>query len=148
MSPLDDMEDRLGKVWSTVSHLNAVKNTPQIREAYDKCQPLITEYYTGLGQNRELFEAVTSVLAVAFDLTPSELSGPIRYAELARTLQVPVGGRAPLADVRAAVLGLRLADLGWHRALEQDEGFRRGFFGFGAAQRPAGGRGRRRHRRR
>ncbi len=48
-----------------------------------------------------------TVLAVAFNLTPSELSGPIRYAELARTLDVPVGGRAPLADVRAAVLGLR-----------------------------------------
>lgn len=65
MSPLDDMEDRLGKVWSTVSHLNAVKNTPQIREAYDKCQPLITEYYTGLGQNRELFEAVQKLAARA-----------------------------------------------------------------------------------
>jgi UDP-N-acetylmuramate dehydrogenase len=48
-----------------------------------------------------------TVLAVAFTLTPSELSGPIRYAELARTLDVPVGGRAPLADVRAAVLHLR-----------------------------------------
>jgi UDP-N-acetylmuramate dehydrogenase len=48
-----------------------------------------------------------TVLAVAFDLTPSELSGPLRYAELARTLNVPVGGRAPLTDVRAAVLALR-----------------------------------------
>ena len=36
-----------------------------------------------------------------------ELSGPLRYAELARTLDVPVGGRAPLAEVREAVLGLR-----------------------------------------
>jgi UDP-N-acetylmuramate dehydrogenase len=48
-----------------------------------------------------------TVLAVAFELRSDELSGPIRYAELARTLDVPVGGRAPLADVRAAVLGLR-----------------------------------------
>jgi UDP-N-acetylmuramate dehydrogenase len=48
-----------------------------------------------------------TVLAVAFRLAESELSGPIRYAELARTLNVPVGGRAPLEDVRAAVLGLR-----------------------------------------
>ena len=37
----------------------------------------------------------------------SALSGPLRYAELARALDVPVGGRAPLADVRAAVLALR-----------------------------------------
>ena len=31
----------------------------------------------------------------------------MHYAELARALDVPVGGRAPLADVRAAVLALR-----------------------------------------
>jgi UDP-N-acetylmuramate dehydrogenase len=48
-----------------------------------------------------------TVLAVAFRLPEAELSGPLRYAELARVLGVPVGGRAPLADVRAAVLALR-----------------------------------------
>ncbi|WP_425560845.1 UDP-N-acetylmuramate dehydrogenase [Luedemannella helvata] len=47
------------------------------------------------------------VLAVTFRLTPSESSTPIRYAELARALDVPVGGRAPLAKVRETVLGLR-----------------------------------------
>ena len=46
-----------------------------------------------------------TVLAVAFRMTPSRLSGPLRYAELARVLDTPVGGRAPLEDVRAAVLG-------------------------------------------
>lgn len=58
MDPLDEMEDQLSKVWSTVSHLNAVRNTTAIREAYNKCQPLITEYYTELGQNKDLFAAV------------------------------------------------------------------------------------------
>src|SRR4051812_30865695 len=48
-----------------------------------------------------------TVLAVAFRLVESPLSGPLRYAELARTLDVPVGGRAALEDVRAAVLALR-----------------------------------------
>ena len=47
------------------------------------------------------------VLEVEFRLTVAELSGPVRYAELARTLGVEVGERAALADVRAAVLGLR-----------------------------------------
>jgi len=47
------------------------------------------------------------VLAVRFELEESDLSRPIRYAELARALGVPVGGRAPLADVREAVLALR-----------------------------------------
>jgi UDP-N-acetylmuramate dehydrogenase len=47
------------------------------------------------------------VLSVTFELERSELSEPIRYPELARALDVEVGERAPLAEVREAVLGLR-----------------------------------------
>ena len=47
------------------------------------------------------------VLTVSFALEPGELSRPVGYAELARTLGVELGERAPLADVRAAVLELR-----------------------------------------
>lgn len=61
MAPLDEMEDHLGKVWSAVSHLNAVNNTAPIREAHNNCQPLITQYYTELGQNRALFECVQTL---------------------------------------------------------------------------------------
>ena len=47
------------------------------------------------------------VLAVTFELERRPDSKPIRYAELARALGVEEGERAPLADVRAAVLALR-----------------------------------------
>ena len=47
------------------------------------------------------------VLAVTFRLVPDRLSRPIQYAELARALNVEVGGRAPLEEVREAVLALR-----------------------------------------
>jgi UDP-N-acetylmuramate dehydrogenase len=47
------------------------------------------------------------VLAVTFVLRDAALSGPLRYAELARALDIPVGGSAPLAEVREAVLALR-----------------------------------------
>lgn len=47
------------------------------------------------------------VLSVTFQLRVGTLSAPIGYAELARALGVEVGGRAPLADVRQAVLDLR-----------------------------------------
>jgi len=68
MFELDEMEDRLSKVWSTVSHLNAVKNSPSIREAYNKCQPLITQYYSELGQNESLYIAIQSLSERAEEL--------------------------------------------------------------------------------
>ena len=49
------------------------------------------------------------VLAVTFALTAGELSTPVGYAELARRLGVQVGERAPLGEVREAVLALRRA---------------------------------------
>jgi UDP-N-acetylmuramate dehydrogenase len=47
------------------------------------------------------------VLEVGFRMRERAESGPLRYAELARALDVPVGGTAPLAEVRDAVLALR-----------------------------------------
>lgn len=47
------------------------------------------------------------VLHVTFQLRTGDLGEPVAYAELARTLGVAVGERAPLAEVREAVLGLR-----------------------------------------
>ncbi|MGO9294293.1 MAG: UDP-N-acetylmuramate dehydrogenase [Streptosporangiaceae bacterium] len=47
------------------------------------------------------------VLSVTFALRRDLLSAPVGYAELARALAVPEGGRVPLAQARAAVLALR-----------------------------------------
>ena len=47
------------------------------------------------------------VLAVTFELERRADSQPVRYAELARELGIAEGERAPLAEVREAVLALR-----------------------------------------
>lgn len=47
------------------------------------------------------------VLEVAFQLKLGDLSAPVGYAELARVLDVEPGSRAPMTEVREAVLGLR-----------------------------------------
>ena len=47
------------------------------------------------------------VLDVAFQLRLGSLGAPVAYAELARTLGIEVGERAPSAEVREAVLALR-----------------------------------------
>lgn len=72
MLPLDDAEDRLDKVWSTVSHLNGVMNTEEVRAAYNVCQPLITEYYSQLGQNQALYNCVQALHTRADELNLNE----------------------------------------------------------------------------
>ena len=59
--PLEEMEDRLGKVWSPISHLNSVVNNEALRAAYKACLPLMSEYATEMGQNETLFRAYQSV---------------------------------------------------------------------------------------
>lgn len=49
------------------------------------------------------------VLDVTFQFRMGSLAAPVRYAELARVLGVAEGTRAPMAEVREAVLGLRRA---------------------------------------
>jgi UDP-N-acetylmuramate dehydrogenase len=65
----------------------------------------------GFGYRTSMFKRDSSgrrvVLSVTLELRPSELSGPIRYAELAQSLGVPEGGQASLTAVREAVLTLR-----------------------------------------
>ena len=47
------------------------------------------------------------MLDVTFQFPQGDLGAPVAYAELARTLGVAIGERVPMAEVRAAVLGLR-----------------------------------------
>lgn len=47
------------------------------------------------------------VLSVSFQMPLADLSAPVRYAELANTLDVPLNSRAPAREVRDAVQTLR-----------------------------------------
>ena len=57
VEPLDEMDDRLSQVWSTVSHLNSVLSNDHWRDAHNACLPLLSKYSTELKQNRTLFNA-------------------------------------------------------------------------------------------
>ena len=60
---LDELNARLGRAWSPVSHLNAVCNSSEIRAAYEACLPRLSEYFTEMGQNKPLFEAYAALAA-------------------------------------------------------------------------------------
>ncbi|AWX16244.1 oligopeptidase A [Mergibacter septicus] len=55
--PFAEVNDKLARAWSPVGHLNAVKNSPELREAYQACLPLLSEYSTWLGQHKGLYQA-------------------------------------------------------------------------------------------
>ena len=56
VAPLEDANERLGRAWGQVAHLHAVMDTPPLREAYNASLPKVTQYWTELGQNQQLFE--------------------------------------------------------------------------------------------
>jgi len=57
MRPLENLEDRLARAWSPVSHMNSVVNNDELRDAYNACLPKLSEYATEVGQNQRLFAA-------------------------------------------------------------------------------------------
>jgi oligopeptidase A len=61
IQPLELMDDRLSKAWSPVRHLNSVKSSDELREAYNQCLPLLSEYSTEVGQNQKLYQAYRSI---------------------------------------------------------------------------------------
>jgi oligopeptidase A len=54
---LEENNDELAKFWSPVSHLNSVKNSPELREAYESCLPLLSDFSTYVGQHEGLYQA-------------------------------------------------------------------------------------------
>jgi len=61
MAPLEHWEERVGRVFSPVSHLHGVKDSPELREAYGTAIEKLTEHSTELGQHRGLYEAVKAL---------------------------------------------------------------------------------------
>ncbi|MBQ4858390.1 oligopeptidase A [Pseudoalteromonas sp. MMG007] len=59
--PLEEADDKLSRMFSPVSHLNSVMNNDELRQAYEQCLPLISEYSTFVGQHQGLYEAYNAL---------------------------------------------------------------------------------------
>jgi oligopeptidase A len=55
VQPMEDANERLHRAWGIVGHLNAVMNSPELREVYNANLPKVTQYHTELGQHEGLF---------------------------------------------------------------------------------------------
>src|SRR5690348_17610940 len=67
------LDQRLSRAWAPVSHLHAVADTPELRAAYEQAEEKITDFASGLGQNRALYAAVQA----RSEEHTSELQSPV-----------------------------------------------------------------------
>ncbi|MGB4584796.1 MAG: M3 family metallopeptidase [Rhodoferax sp.] len=104
---LDVATERLSRAWGTVSHLNSVADTPELRAAYNAALPKVTEFYTRLGADERLYAKYRAI-------NPDTLNGEQRQA-LKNALRNFVLGGADLQGAereRFAAIAERQATLG------------------------------------
>ena len=68
---LDVPLERLSRAWASVNHLNAVANTPELREAYNANLARVTEFHTRLGADERLYAKYKAVAASGVALSPA-----------------------------------------------------------------------------
>jgi oligopeptidase A len=104
---LDVATERLSRAWGSVSHLNSVLDTPELRAAYNAALPKVTEFYTRLGADERLYAKYRAI-------NPDTLNGEQRQA-LKNALRNFVLGGADLQGAereRFAAIAERQATLG------------------------------------
>ena len=57
IEPLNEATDRLARSWGAVSHMNAVVDTPELREQYNLNLPKLTEFWTELSQTKRCMKS-------------------------------------------------------------------------------------------
>ncbi len=109
--PLAEVDDRFSKIWSPVSHLNSVKNSQELREAYEQCLPILSEYSTWVGQHEGLYQAYRSLKeGPAF----AAMSKPQRKSveDALRDFELSGIGLSPEKQKRYGEIAARLSELG------------------------------------
>jgi oligopeptidase A len=111
VQPLEDMDERLARMWSPVAHLNAVKNSPALREAYNEGLPRISDYHTEVAQDERVYRAYKKIAAAPTyaGLDPAQRK-IIEYA--LRDFRLSGVELAPAAKQRFREIQQRLALLG------------------------------------
>ncbi|MBP1133102.1 oligopeptidase A [Serratia sp. PL17] len=109
--PLAESDDRLSRIWSPIGHLNSVKNSQELRAAYEQALPLLSEYGTWVGQHEGLYQAYRSLKeGAAFN----DLSAPQRKSveNALRDFELSGIGLSPEKQRRYGEIVARLSELG------------------------------------
>ncbi|GKQ99890.1 oligopeptidase A [Aeromonas hydrophila] len=101
IAPLEEVNDRLARIWSPVSHLNSVLNREALRAAHDACLPLLSEFQTYVGQHEGLYQA---------------------YRELAESDDFPLLSGAQRKEIQNTLRDFRLSGIGLPAEAQQRYG--------------------------
>ena len=111
VTPLDDATERLYRAWGQVAHLQAVADTPELREAYNANLPKISRFGSALAQNPALYAQYKALAAspdaAAFDEARSKaLANALRDFRLGGA-ELDEVGKARFAQVQEELSGLQ-----------------------------------------
>lgn len=63
VEPLEKLTEPLNWSWGLVSHLMGVKNSPELRTAYETVQPQVVQFFNKLGQSQPIYKALKAMRA-------------------------------------------------------------------------------------
>jgi oligopeptidase A len=111
VAPLERARQRLERVWSPVSHLNAVVNSEALREVYNACLAQKTAYATEVEQNEALCEIYKAILArpdadTLSDAQRKLLRDAVRDFRLAG-VDLPAAAKSRFGELRNELSALR-----------------------------------------
>ncbi len=71
---LEDHSEKISRAWSQVSHMNAVVNSPELREAYNENLAKLTDYGSDMSQDERLYAKYKAIQASAAfaNLSPTQ----------------------------------------------------------------------------
>lgn len=103
---LDVATEKLGRAWGAVSHLKSVRDTPELRAAYNEVLPKVTEFWTRLGADERLYAKYKA-------MDPSSLNAEQRQAHKNAIRNFVLGGAelTGVARERFAAIQDRQANL-------------------------------------
>jgi len=70
--PFDFMEEETELLFTPLSHINAVKNSPETQKVYADALPILTEYSTFVGQNLAIYDAFKQIKTNEYDKLNTE----------------------------------------------------------------------------
>jgi len=110
VQPLEQLEERIGWSWGIVGHLMGVKNSPELRQAYETMQPEVIKFWNRLSQSQPIYQAFTALKQSADWQTLAESQQRIVESALRDAQLSGVGLEGEVKD-RFNAIQLELAEL-------------------------------------